>query len=378
MTLGVKKRTHEVMVRVHTIINDVYVAGGGAERLALQLHTRLPAHGFECRLLSLRDTAADCSRLPNMRSLQLDSPYSARAIRGIARYLREEVGPQDLVHVHLFPANLFVSLASRAVRSRATLVTTEHSTNNRRRGVAWGRALDALTYSRYERVFGISAATRAELATWQPWLAGRTEVIENGVELLFQEFSPSGGTQPFRVLTVGRLSPAKNIAAGLRAIAKLPDLPLQYRIAGVGPEEAKLRRLAHDLGISERVSFLGWVPDLADELKQADVCLLPSKWEGFGLAAVEAMNAGLPVVAGNVPGLRDVVGAGEEAGGILVDPLDHLAIAKELRGLLSNRERRVMLGQRGFERARRYGLGDMISRYAAAYRRLLHGGKVAS
>jgi phosphatidylinositol alpha-1,6-mannosyltransferase len=153
------------------------------------------------------------------------------------------------------------------------------------------------------------------------------------------------------ILTVGRLIPQKGVDDALRAFALLagehPDA--RYAIAGSGPLEAELRELADRLGIGARVRFLGLVPyERMPELHAAaDVHLLASRpiplWnENFPNACLEAMASGVPVVAGAVGGVPEMVADGES--GLLVDPRDPLAIAAALRRLLDDPPLRAAMG----------------------------------
>ena len=117
------------------------------------------------------------------------------------------------------------------------------------------------------------------------------------------------------------------------------------------------------------MSFEGHRADVRPYLAAADVLLLPSLWEGFGLAAVEALNAGLPVVASDVPGLREVVGPTGDCG-ILVNPESASSIADALARLLNSPEARIDMGRRGFERARQFDKAEMTKAYVSLYRQL--------
>src|SRR5207253_112178 len=106
--------------------------------------------------------------------------------------------------------------------------------------------------------------------------------------------------------TVGRLERQKGFDTLLEALPRWPDCTLQ--IVGIGSERAELESRARSLGLAARVEFLGFRDDVATLMTRADLYVQPSRWEGFGIAAVEAMASGLPVVCSDVAGLREVVG----------------------------------------------------------------------
>ena len=168
---------------------------------------------------------------------------------------------------------------------------------------------------------------------------------------------------------MGRLTVQKNYEAALQAVAQLNDLNFQYLIAGQGEEHPRLESLIESLGLQHRVRLLGFVEDISEILRLADVFLIPSLWEGFGMAAVEAMNASLPVVASDVPGLRDVVEHTPPCA-LLVNPDSPESIASALRDLLSSSERRQQLGRNAFVASMRFSEERMIEGYLELYREM--------
>jgi glycosyltransferase involved in cell wall biosynthesis len=144
------------------------------------------------------------------------------------------------------------------------------------------------------------------------------------------------------VFCVARLSPEKGIDILLENARKLPKV--QFIIAGDGPERENLEKNS-----SQNVTFLGFVKDIPNLLAQADILCVPSRSEGLGLAALEAMAAGVPVVASRVGGLPEVIRDGET--GLLVPPEDSEALHLALKTLLDDPERRKSMGAAGRKRA---------------------------
>lgn len=176
------------------------------------------------------------------------------------------------------------------------------------------------------------------------------------------------------ILTVGRQYPRKNTRTLLDALPlvarRVPDVEL--RVAGGGPCLSALRRRARSLGIGERVTFLGAVAsdrELRREYLRADCFCLPSLQEGFGIVFLEAMAAGLPIVAGRAGAVPEVVADGEV--GLLVDPRDPAEIAGALVCLLTRRSEARALGAAGRARVRRYDAGRVAGRFLEAVRDLV-------
>lgn len=357
--------------RVFQIINSIDMKRGGAERMARSLHGQLQSEGIEAHLVSL-EGFGEGGVPEGAVSLGVSSPYDPRAFGRLAAYARRHIRPSDVVHAHLFPASLYLSLLVRAGVVGAPVLFTEHSTSNNRRSSLFGRAVDRQVYGAFRQIIAISQGVSAELKAARPWVKGVT-VIPNGCRLFFDRpIRRAPKDAPLTLLSAGRLAPAKNYGAALEALAQLMPCNLRYVIAGDGPELEALRSTAARLGLSEAVEFAGYVPDIRALLQEADIFLIPSLWEGFGLAAVEGMNAALPVIASDVAGLREVVGPDGQAA-LLVDPAQPASIAAAIRRLAASPELRSRLGQNGFERSQTFRIEDYVSAHLNLYAKVRHG-----
>jgi len=175
------------------------------------------------------------------------------------------------------------------------------------------------------------------------------------------------------VLTLASLVERKGIDVLLDAFAGLaPELRGRTRliVAGEGPEGGPLRRRAEERGLAPRVAWLGRRDDTADLLAAADVFVLASRQEGLGVAALEAMAAGLPVVATRVGGLGEAVVDGET--GLLVKPDDAGGLGAALERMLGDPELRESCGRAGRRRVReRYDAAAMVAAYEELYGEVL-------
>lgn len=355
-------------MRVHHIINNYALADGGAERLVRSLHLGLRKRGIESFILGLQKHSDD--GLEYSTSLGLRSPYGLKALNGIRRYIRDYIKEGDLIHAHLFPTNLYLSILKQLGMISVPNVATEHSTSNRRREYWAGSVIDTVVYRGFDKIFAISEGVEQELLRWQPQLREKTVVVMNGSRLLFDQPLLRESSSPAIVLSVGILCKQKNYKMALSAFSLLKDYDVEYWIAGEGPDRKLLEQYASVLGIGSKVKFLGYVEDIKPVLEQADLFLMPSLREGFGLAAVEAMNASLPVIASDISGLREVVAA-EPACAVLIDPLSPPTIADALRALLDSRERRISMGRNGFTRSTLFDEDKMFESYLHQYREVL-------
>ena len=149
------------------------------------------------------------------------------------------------------------------------------------------------------------------------------------------------------LLGMGRLHSSKAHDVTLRALQTLPDAWLW--IAGSGPQEAELKRLAAELGVAGRVRWLGWREDASALYRTADVCVFPSRFEPLGNVVIQAWAHGLPVVAAASAGPAALIRDGED--GLLVPVDDPEALARALRTAVDDRALRYCLAERGRARA---------------------------
>lgn len=182
----------------------------------------------------------------------------------------------------------------------------------------------------------------------------------------------SGPPPPTIIGAAARLVPVKGIEYLIRAFgllhAEFPEAVLE--IAGSGPMRSSLEELAQQLGLTNQVRFLGWLNDLARALARWDIYVLSSIQDGFPIAVLEAMGAGLPVVASNVGGLGEMLEDGRT--GWLVRPADPPALADRLRALLANPDQRRAMGVAGRARAQdRFSEKGMAEAVGRVYNELL-------
>ena len=174
------------------------------------------------------------------------------------------------------------------------------------------------------------------------------------------------------LFTTAVLEPRKGHDVLLRAVADLwrAGRPVQWIVCGDGSQRTSLEAQARAAGVAERVVFTGFSSDVAELLTGADVFVLPSRLEGLGIAIIEAMAAGLPVVASRVGGIPEIVVDGET--GLLVAPGDAAALAAAITRIAAGREWARGLGRNGRQRAlERFSSTAMAAAVEAYYYELL-------
>jgi glycosyltransferase involved in cell wall biosynthesis len=333
---------------------------GGSERHLLTLLPALAERGVDVRFLGLDDS----SRAPDPFYEQLTVPFERiPAPRDVDPLLAARVARAarraDLVHTHLVHADVYGALGARR------LVSTKHNDDPFRAGPF--RFVERALARRAAKIIAITRALARFQIDRVGLPAAKLEVIHYGLD----DIPRAWGTNPpdpvppdARVLLcICRLEPQKGVDT---AITSLPQIPGTHLVVlGEGPQRAELESLARTLDVP--VYLPGRVPDVAAWLRRADALVHPVRWEGFGLAVLEAMLASLPVVATRVSSMPELVADGET--GQLVPPNDPLALARAVEQVLTESER---YGAAGRERARtEFSVARMADRTLAVYRGML-------
>lgn len=339
--------------------------GGGAELLVRELNKGLLAEGIDSKVVFLSNPRA-VQLWPGEMALPLRQGRSLLTIAGLRDALAtvRKLGPKLIIHSHLTWPFYITPLASTGMG--VPLCHTEHNTTNRRRSIELLRNIERAVYSRYTRVFSISDAVDEAL---HAWIGGkgasvRTEVIPNGSRLLSYRGDRVAGDR-IRLLSVGSLNKRKGFEWSLRAVASLRDAVSAYTIVGEGPDRGYFEALISELALGDIVRLVGWTDDPTPYYHAADALLVPSLWEGFGLVCIEGMSTGLPVIASDVPGMRDLLK--DSGAAILVPVADPDALASAVREL-----RQSLLSGRTYSEVARqaaalHSLEKMVSKYIASY-----------
>lgn len=299
-----------------------------------------------------------------------------RRALALARTLRRE--RPALFHAHLsWPLAAKWALAASVLAHRPTVATIqlipefELEPSSRRQL--------RLLASRVGRYIAVSRDVRGELIDRFGWPAEKIVVGYNAVEVdRFGIDAPPGlreeiGGIPGRplVLTPARLDEQKGHPVLLRAAADLPGA--DFVLAGEGPERRSLEALVAELGIGERVHFLGYRRDMPALLAACDVFVLPSLYEGSSLAVLEAMAAERPVISSAIGGTDELIDDGRD--GLLVPPGDVKGLVSALRQLIDDASLRAVFAARARERVERdFTPAAMTQRVEATYRELCGAG----
>lgn len=353
------------------------LATGGAEKLILETIPLLKNKGIVVDLLVLDGNdypymqqlkALHCCAIFSLGKGSLFNPlYIFKIIPYLSKY--------DIIHVHLFPAQYWAVFAKIFSFSKTKLIFTEHSTSNRRIKNKWFKYIERFVYSFYTKIICITDEVEEALERHTSLDKYRFEVIENGVNLKAIEKALALDRKSLQysiqesdklLIQVAGFRIEKDQKTVIRAMQYL-DVNVKLLFVGDGALRNESEKLVNELGLQERIFFLGVRTDVPSLLKTADISVVSSHWEGFGLAAVEGMAVTKPVIATNVPGLSNVV----KGAGILFEKGNDKELANIVKELLSDVDYYNKVGKAGFERAKQYDINSMVDRQIQLYNELL-------
>lgn len=339
---------------------------GGAQRL---LSDMLPmmAKNHEVSLLVNKDVDNDLSRKVKAEGVNVvtcgcEKLYSPKNIVRIVKYAKG----YDIVHVHLFPTLYWAAFAS--FLSSMNLVYTEHSTSNKRRGKWFFNPIERFIYSRYKKIISISKQTQDALTDWLQTKVNdlRFVVINNGVNLSAFQTLKAEKLYPHTLIMVSRFAASKDQLTVIKAMKLLPE-DVHMIFVGDGETLEECKNYTEELGLLDRVHFVGRQSDVASWIAKADIGIQSSNWEGFGLTAVELMAAGKPVVATDVDGLKQVV----EGAGVLFNVGDCKTLAKVIKRLFCDKDYYEHIKRGCNDRAYKFDIKHTIDNYLELYKKII-------
>lgn len=327
---------------------------GGVQILTRMIETGFEARGIDVEILALIRSGSMRERLSHLAGV------AKRIVRG--RY--------DAIFSYHAAAGLAMATFGRVARVRKRL---SHLTAMPEAIRPRWRAMDKLAgrTGGYTEVIANSAATAAAFSDFPVAFTRRIHTIPHGVVPIPSPSLRVDWRKRLAIpatcrvlLAVGRLTEQKNYETAVKALPRLPDV--HFAVAGDGPLRETLQELAGRLGVNGRLHLPGTVDraDLGDFFAMGDIYLSPSNWETFGLAAVEAQMAGLPVVASDLCVLREVLGAAGRPATLAFHPVkDAQALAAAIEAILADPPGAAALDDVANMARTQYGLETMVQRY---------------
>jgi glycosyltransferase involved in cell wall biosynthesis len=340
---------------------------GGLEAVVVNLAARA-SDGIEVTVVCLEARGALAERLVDRRiNVECIGTPSTPVMASVRRLRRRlcELTP-DVLHCHNQKALIHGSLATLGWRTPA-LIYTRHGRT--RVSTLLTQAANRLGVHRSRFVVGVSDDA-SEIARREGARTSRLRVIRNGIDV--QAYDAPGyhvRAGNAHAVTVARLAPVKDIGTLLRAarIVRRARGDFRLSIIGDGPSRPELEALSRELGLSETVTFHGASTDPRPFLADANIFVQSSTSEGLSLTLVEAMAAGLPVVATDVGGNAEVVKS--QITGLLAPPRDPGALAEAILQILASPSAATAMSRSARARAEReFDVSRMVAEYEELYR----------
>jgi len=335
--------------RLTYLITDLQV--GGVPLHLYRLATGMAAARYDVRVIALADEGPVGAMLRqagvSVDACEARSPRDVRALARLYKYLRRS--RPDVLHALLFHANFAARLVGPAAGVPVSRIICEIQTVERER--AWHLALDNLTCRLCRFEVGNSPSVLEHLARHAHIPRSRLRCVWGAVDAdRFASARPLDrrtlGVRADEQLIVwaGRFDPVKGFEEMIGAVARVAQRrPVRFMLAGEGAYRPRIEALIRTHGLNERVALLGNRPDMPNLLATADVFLFGSRTEGLPNALLEAMAAGLPVVATDVPGNRDLIT--HERTGLLARPGSAESLADGLERVLDRPDWAQTLGR---------------------------------
>ncbi|MFP5274702.1 glycosyltransferase [Coleofasciculus sp.] len=369
------------MVKKRILMLSTCMGLGGADQQILYLVRTLLKRGYEIQIVSMTPLGAmgkeaQSEGLP-IQSLNMKRGVpDPKAIFKLARILHQ-LQP-DILHSHMVHAN-FLARVSRLFSNVPVLVCTAHNINE---GNRWREVIYYLTDSLCEITTQVSQAGAERYVNIKAVPTTKNRVIPNGIDI--QKFKPNleakqrlrhelSLERQFIGLAVGRFRPPKDYPNLLQAFSriKVNSINTVLIIVGEGSLKPEMKALGKTIGIHEQVKFLEPRRDIPDLMNIADVYVMSSAWEGMPMVLLEAASVGLPIVATDVGGNREIVLDGKN--GFLVPPRHPDALAQALERMMNlSPQERQQMGQ--FSRKHvelNYSIERVVDRWEELYQQLL-------
>jgi glycosyltransferase involved in cell wall biosynthesis len=344
--LKVKKIIH--------ITNDLQRLGG-VQRLLVDLMT-LQHTQFKFEVILTR---GENEYQDELKTLGIDV-YHKRdlGLWGIIKRLNNA----DLVHTHLFPSIYIAYLTSTPT------IVTEHNPHYRRRDLPLVKTLERFLYKKFIKIICISNGVKQAFLKDIKINKSKVFVVNNGVNL--ERFSRKNkvykaNISNYKIGMVGRFAPQKDIKTLIKLMTLL-DGTYELHLAGDGEFRKENEDYSTSLNVQNKVIFHGVVDDIPGFLNSLDIYVQSSHWEGFGIAVVEAMAAGLPTLATNVNGLNNVIGRDN-----LFEVGDTSSLAKKVLSLSQSKNLYDEYAKYSVQQSAKFSISYTAINYSKIYNELI-------
>jgi glycosyltransferase involved in cell wall biosynthesis len=357
-------------MKILQVINRL--GAGGAEKLLSDSIPLYNKFGTQTDLLLLNNYDSPflqdliASKCCNVFILGSRSYYNPLLIFKIIPFLKK----YDYLHVHIFPSFYWVAIAKMITFSKTQLIYTEHSTHNRRRKLWYFKFLDKIIYKQYKYVVAITDDVLLNLKNHLNFISDKQfNVINNGVDIeLIENAKPYSKDvfgfkeTDFLIMQVSRFMYPKDHKTIIKSLLYLPE-NFKLVFAGFGSLLVECEELIKELGLIDRVHFVGVRTDIPNLIKSVDIVVLSSLYEGMSLSSIEGMASGKPFIASDVDGLRDIV----KDAGVLFEAQNEKKFANCVLELYNDKDLYNSVVEKCQLRAKKYDIRNMVKQYIDLY-----------
>ncbi len=344
---------------------------GGAENLISEIVPLMRERGHEVDVLVFDgQETAFMRKLRKLGVKVMALGMDADVYRlGNIRKLMPIIKQYNVVHTHNTACQMYVAIARKLCGAKCKLVTTEHSTDNKRRHLWWFKPIDRWMYRQYDGIISISQIATDLLQTY---IGSGYDVktVANGVNVAaFHSAVPHEelrAEDDFVVIMVAAFRPGKDQDTPIKAIALLPERFKLWLVGGEQGRKALCEQLAKDLGVADRVTFWGLRSDVAQMLKTADVVCMSTHYEGMSLSNIEGMAVGKPFVASRVNGITEIT----DGAGVMFEDSNEQDLATIIERLATDSDYYQEIATKCLERAQQFDIGKTVEGYLDMYREL--------
>lgn len=351
---------------------------GGAEKLMVDLLPRMKAKGYDVELCTFDNTVTPFRKMLEDAGIKVYSfhkgvnkVYNPFNICRLYKLMKK--GNYDIVHTHNTASELFTAIANLFVKT--CLVTTEHSTSNRRRSYKWYVSIDRWMFRQYNSVICISDQSMENHCKYLGHeYSNNARVVYNGIDYnRYKNAIPAQGVRKLcsKIITnVASYSAPKDQPTLIKAMQYLPK-DFHLCLVGDGPRRVEYKNLISELNLNERVHLLGIRNDIHNVLAASDYVVMCSHYEGLSLSSLEGMASGKPFLADNVDGLREIV----KGHGVLFEHGDFRGLADAILKLEEDSEYRNTIVKSCQNKASEYDINNVVDNYIKIYKDILYAKK---
>lgn len=354
--------------KVLYIISDANF-GGGSRHLC-DLINNLDNKKFETILITKPSPImTELKNKIKIYEVEMKNRIDQKSVQNIKDILKKE--KPNLIHLHSTRAGILGTIAAK--KTNTPVIYTEHLFTK-----------DYIPYNKFvhlgqiytykfiqkdiNKVIAVSESVKEYLINRKIFSSEKIEVIYHGISLP-KKINAKKKNNKIIIGTIGTLTTLKGQQYLLKAVKIALDkgCDIKLEIIGSGPEQAKLEQLSAKLGMQKNIKFLGFIKDIKKRIANWDIYVQSSLSESFGLATLEAMANGLPIIATNVGATEEVVGKN----GILVKPADEKSLTSAIIKLTKNKKLLENYSQKSYLQAQKFSLRKMISQTEKLYSNLL-------